>query len=50
MIETILGILMIIILVDLVFIITVGVVWLGLWIFSCIKKLWEEIKEAQEQK
>lgn len=50
MIETISGILLIIILTDLVFIATVGVVWLSLWMFSCIKELWEEIKEVQEEK
>ena len=48
MIDTILGILAIIFLLDLIIIVTVGAVWFCLWVFKMTKELWQEIKEAQE--
>lgn len=46
MIDTILGILAIIFLLDLIVIVTVGAVWFCLWVFKMTKELWQEIKEA----
>lgn len=50
MIDTILGILAIILLLDLVVLMSVGVVWFCLWMFKMTKELWQEIREAQEEK
>ena len=48
MIDTILGILAIILLLDLVVLMSVGVVWFCLWIYKMIiTELWQEIKQAQ---
>lgn len=45
MIDTILGILAIILLLDLVAVLIVGSVWFCLWVFTLIDELWDEIKE-----
>lgn len=46
MIDTILGILAIILLLDLIVAVTLGVVWFCLWAYkTIIKELWQEIKE-----
>lgn len=47
MIDTILGILAIILLLDLVAVLIVGSVWFCLWTFIFINELWEEIKEQK---
>ena len=49
MIDTILGILMIICLADVIIVISVGAVWFCLWMFKMTKELWQEIREAQEE-
>lgn len=46
MMDTILGILMIILLLDLIVVVTLGAVWFCLWAYkTIIKELWQEIKE-----
>ena len=47
MIDTILGILAIIFLLDLIVIVTVGAVWFCLWAYkTIIQELWQEIKQV----
>lgn len=47
MIDTILGILMIIFLADLIIVISVGAGLLCLWMFKMTKELWQEIKQGE---